>query len=43
MYVQCISLLGLMLRLVGLGYGNVTDIMQWARVCSNAPGNPFGN
>ena len=34
MYDQCIILLGLLLRLVGLGYGNITDIMVWVRVCS---------
>ncbi len=34
MYDQCIVLLGLLLRLVGLGYGSILDIAVWVRACS---------
>lgn len=43
MYEQCITLLWLLVRLFGLGFGNMTDIAQWARVCTFVTGNPFGN
>ncbi len=43
MYEQCIVLLGLLLRLLGMGYGSIIDIVQWVRVCTYVTGNPWGN
>lgn len=42
MYEQCIAILWLLVRLVGLGYGSILDIGQWAQVCTRVVGNPFG-
>lgn len=42
-YELCLVLLDLAVRLVGLGFGSIIDIVQWARICTYATGNPYGN
>lgn len=42
-YDLCLVVLTLAVKLVGLGFGSIIDIMQWARVCTFVAGNPYGN
>lgn len=34
MFEQCMIVLGLLLRLFGLGGGSIIDIAEWARACT---------
>ncbi len=39
MYDRCIGLLTMLIKIVGLGWGSVVDIMEWVRYCSSLGGN----